>query len=101
MKSDVPLPYESWMPAGRCAEVDPEIFFPGRETTRCVAAPKAICAGCEVVRECFTYAIRYRIDYGVWGSYSAPERRKLLREGAERRRAREVAEVPPELDEAA
>lgn len=58
---------------GRCAEVDPEIFFPDRGESGREA--KLVCKGCEVRQECLEFAMRNREKFGVWGGLSENERR--------------------------
>ena len=73
----------SWMVQGLCAETDPEAFFPDRgEPTR---AAKRVCRTCDVWAECLEYALAHNEQFGVWGGYSAQERRRISR----------VIHVPP------
>lgn len=65
----------NWVDRARCAEVDPDLFYPeqggnGREAKR-------ICAGCEVLTECRTEALAADEGFGVWGGLSEPDRRRL------------------------
>jgi len=66
-------------------EVDPEcqklpdMFFPEdipdpekRQVATKVA--KRICKSCDMVQECFTYALETNQRYGIWGATSADER---------------------------
>jgi WhiB family transcriptional regulator, redox-sensing transcriptional regulator len=90
-----------WMADGKCAERPPGVFFPSDGVG--VEVAKRICAGCEVKAICLEYALRNRIDHGVWGGTSERERRRILRR---RRLDREgISEledaadhVPAELD---
>jgi WhiB family redox-sensing transcriptional regulator len=64
-----------WRDRGRCAETDPEAFFPEKgESTR---RAKLVCRGCEVRAECLAYALRTEQRFGVWGGTSDRERRLL------------------------
>lgn len=66
---------EPWMAFGRCAETDPESFFPEKG---CSARPaKKVCAGCPVTAQCLDYALRTDQRFGIWGGLSERERRKL------------------------
>ena len=59
-----------------------------------VAEAKAICAGCQVQRECLAFALRTHQGHGVWGGLSEPERYRLRSAalvGVERSQAAEVA----------
>ncbi len=67
----------SWRLDARCAEVDPELFFP--EPGAPTAPAKRICAGCPVRVECLAYALDTREAHGVFGGLSAQERLRLLR----------------------
>jgi WhiB family redox-sensing transcriptional regulator len=80
------LPKAGWWSRAACRSADPELFFPvsaagpSRAET---AAAKAVCAGCEVRRECLDFALATRQPYGVWGGTS-PEERQVLRTSAGR-----------------
>jgi WhiB family transcriptional regulator, redox-sensing transcriptional regulator len=65
----------SWQDAARCAEVDPEIFFPERGGS--VREAKRICRGCEVRAKCLAYAVDHGIAFGIWGGLSERQRRPL------------------------
>ena len=59
-----------------CAQVDPELFFPGKgEPT---APAKAVCARCPVTALCLA-TFGPLVDHGVVGGLSAKERRSLRR----------------------
>lgn len=64
-----------WMDLGRCAEVDPEIFFPEKGGN--VKPAKKVCSGCEVREQCLEYALKHGIRPGIWGGMSERERRRL------------------------
>lgn len=68
----------------RCAEVDPELWFP--EEGQSPKPAKSICAGCPVLTACLEYALylddAFGEQYGVWGGMTRVERRELrLRPG--------------------
>lgn len=67
-----------WRGQARCAETDPEAFFPPVG-----AVPHAalrICAHCPVHTDCLTVALARRdITYGVLGGLTPHQRRNLLR----------------------
>lgn len=67
----------AWQEFARCAEVDPEIFFPVQGAPTRPA--KEICRVCPVRRECLQDALDQDVQWGVWGGKSALERRKLKR----------------------
>ncbi len=66
-----------WMAKGRCADEPPALFFPGDGAG--VEVARRICASCPVQQECLEYALRNRIDHGVWGGCSERERRRILK----------------------
>ena len=69
-----------WQARGRCAETDPEEFFP--EIGMSGAGAKMICRGCEVRGECLQYALDRDEQFGVWGGLTVRERRALKRDAA-------------------
>jgi WhiB family transcriptional regulator, redox-sensing transcriptional regulator len=71
---DVP---EAWMLDGACRHVDPSLFFPSDGAG--VERAKRVCTTCSVAGDCLEYALRERIDHGVWGGASERERRRILR----------------------
>ncbi len=72
-----------WRERGRCKGVDPDVFHPEDDEDEGTEA-KAICAVCPVREACLEHAIAVREKIGVWGGYTARERRRLIRQ---RRRA--------------
>ena len=72
-----------WLEVGRCRGADPELFYPEDDEDPGEAA-KAICDVCPVRESCLEHAIVAREKIGVWGGYTARERRRLVRQ---RRRA--------------
>ena len=72
----------SWREWARCRGVDPEIIYPPEEDEALMA--KEICEGCPVREVCLDHALTRREKIGVWGGYTARERRRLVRQ---RRRA--------------
>lgn len=69
----------TWQALARCAEVDPEIFFPERGGSS--KAARAVCNECCVRQECLLYALNNREQFGIWGGTSERERRRLRRKG--------------------
>lgn len=67
----------NWMATGNCAEMPPDVFFPHDGIG--VVAAKKICDGCPVGDACLEYALRNRIEHGVWGGCSERQRRRILR----------------------
>jgi WhiB family redox-sensing transcriptional regulator len=66
-----------WMAKGNCAMEPPSTFFPSDGAG--VEHARRICATCPVKDDCLEYALRNRIDHGVWGGCSERERRRILK----------------------
>ena len=74
---------EKWWSGGACLSVDPELFFPISDSgpsRRQVAQAKAICATCQVQRNCLEYAVARNHLTGVWGGATEEERQILRRQ---------------------
>ena len=71
-----------WQSQARCAEVDPEIFFPERGGSS--KAARAVCSQCDVRLQCLEYALNNKEQFGIWGGTSERERRRLRKERARR-----------------
>jgi WhiB family transcriptional regulator, redox-sensing transcriptional regulator len=72
-------PGENWRSLAACQSADPDLFFPvssSGPSLAQVAQAKAICAGCQVRRECLAFALRTDQVHGVWGGLSEQERRR-------------------------
>jgi WhiB family transcriptional regulator, redox-sensing transcriptional regulator len=69
----------SWRERGRCKGADPDVFYPEDDEDLGEEA-KAICEACSVREACLEYAIAAREKIGVWGGYTARERRRLVRQ---------------------
>jgi WhiB family redox-sensing transcriptional regulator len=65
----------AWHDLGRCAETDPEMFFP--EKGESTGPAKRVCAACEVRAQCGQDALDRGERFGVWGGLSERERRAL------------------------
>jgi WhiB family redox-sensing transcriptional regulator len=72
--ADVP----DWRELALCAQVDPELWFP--ESGQNPVAAKLICGRCELRPECLAFALVTNAQFGVWGGFSADERRRLRRQ---------------------
>ena len=68
---------QEWMLRARCRSLAPGEFFPSDGVG--VDKARRICAQCSVQSECLDYALKNRIDQGVWGGASERERRRILR----------------------
>lgn len=66
-----------WMAGGKCREAAASTFFPSDGVG--VDLARRICADCPVKAPCLEYALRNRIDHGVWGGASERERRRIAR----------------------
>lgn len=74
-----------WQTHARCAEVEPEIFFPERGGSS--KAARAVCGKCQVRAECLEYALNNKEQFGIWGGTSERERRGLRRDRLRRLRS--------------
>ena len=68
----------NWMGQGTCRDHPPSTFFPSDGVGVDVA--RRICATCPVQAPCLEYALRNRVDHGVWGGTSERERRRIARQ---------------------
>lgn len=75
-----------WMLQARCRGANPSEFFPSDGVG--VEEARRVCAECEVRVECLEFALRHRIDHGIWGGCSERERRRILRRRREAAQAR-------------
>ena len=67
-----------WRLLPACLSADPDLFFPISESGRSAeqfATAKAICARCQVRRDCLTFALATGPIHGIWGGTSEQERR--------------------------
>lgn len=67
-----------WMQRGTCRAEAPATFFPSDGVG--VEIARRLCATCPVQAPCLEYALRNRIEHGVWGGASERERRRILRQ---------------------
>ncbi|TDC04197.1 WhiB family transcriptional regulator [Nonomuraea longispora] len=65
-----------WLRRGACRFSDPDLFFPLAPTPLQEARAKAVCAGCQVIEECRSYALRTGEAEGIWGGLTPEERRR-------------------------
>jgi WhiB family redox-sensing transcriptional regulator len=68
-----------WTKLARCAEVDPELFFPEKGDVYSPMKARLICNSCEVKVECLEYALDNNEKYGVWGGLTERSRQILRR----------------------
>jgi WhiB family transcriptional regulator, redox-sensing transcriptional regulator len=69
----------TWRDQARCRGVDPAVFHPPDEDEAAAELAKAICEQCPVREACLEYALTTREKDGIWGGYTARERRRLVR----------------------
>lgn len=67
---------ERWMERASCADMPCDLFFPVDRDG--VVRVQQVCAGCPVTVQCLEYALRHRVDHGVWGGCSERKRRRIL-----------------------
>jgi WhiB family transcriptional regulator, redox-sensing transcriptional regulator len=65
-----------WEDLAACRAADADLFFAPGGTQEYRA--KAVCRACPVRFECLAYALRHRVEHGVWGGLTDRERRKVL-----------------------
>jgi WhiB family transcriptional regulator, redox-sensing transcriptional regulator len=68
----------SWLDRARCAEVDPDLWFP--EQGGNARPAKRICRRCPVRRPCLDYALRNGEMHGIWGATSPEDRERIRRQ---------------------
>ncbi len=65
-----------------CANLqDKDYFFPDGKITEAERLPElqSICNGCTHREECLEYAIKERIQFGIWGGTTGEMRRRLFK----------------------
>jgi WhiB family redox-sensing transcriptional regulator len=72
----MPLEKIGWLRRGACKSSDPELFFPLAPSPVQEAQAKAVCATCQVLTECRSYALEAGETDGIWGGLTAEERRR-------------------------
>ena len=68
----------TWTARARCAETDPEIFFPPADDPASEA--RRVCAQCPVRKDCLAYALDADEQYGIWGGLDPKERQHVRRQ---------------------
>lgn len=80
----------TWVRRAACVGKPPALFSseelstPGQPRNGTISAAKAVCSVCPVTRECLSYAVDNREDYGIWGGLTGAEREQLRRTTASR-----------------
>ena len=70
----------AWRFDARCADQDPDLFFPvgsSGPALRQTLRAKAVCAQCPVRGECLEWALETAQPHGVWGGLDETERERL------------------------
>lgn len=78
---------DDWRDSAACRDRDPELWFPVGDAGPAllqVEQAKAVCRTCPVIDACLIWAMRNRIEHGVWGGMSEQERRPVKRRGGAR-----------------
>ncbi len=73
-------PRPLWMRDALCREYPDVTWFPASTVLSDYDAPKAVCNRCLVRSDCLAFALERKIDYGVWGGMTAPDRRHAFPE---------------------
>ena len=68
---------ERWMERAACADLPRDMFFPSDGAG--VIRAQRVCARCPVTVPCLEYALKYKVDHGVWGGCSERKRRRILK----------------------
>ena len=68
---------QAWMDRALCAEVDPDLFFPGKGDWAQAFRAKVVCRRCDVRKLCLAYAVQNQEMHGIWGGTTAEQRKRL------------------------
>lgn len=63
---------------GACNTSNLETFFPGQGKSSLVKKALSICNTCPVKKDCFDYAYKEGIEFGIWGGSTAEQRKNWL-----------------------
>jgi WhiB family redox-sensing transcriptional regulator len=78
---EVLLEDQDWRSFGRCAQIDPNLWFAVGAREHKLA--KQVCGRCPVRKQCLEYAMDTPVDHGVWGGLTERERRRFRRKAGE------------------
>ena len=70
---------EPWTKLAACAEVPGDLFFTDDAGERVPEQVKDLCRNCPSRVACGEYALRNRIDDGMWGGMTPRERNEIRR----------------------
>lgn len=68
----------AWAVKANCKDMDTDIFFPP-DGVNISEEAREICFACDVRDECLNYALLHKLDFGMWGGFSADQRRRMRR----------------------
>lgn len=68
---------QAWMDRALRAEVDPDLFFPGKGDWAQAFRAKVVCRSCDVKELCLAYAVQNQEMHGIWGGTTAEQRKRL------------------------
>jgi WhiB family redox-sensing transcriptional regulator len=68
--------FGDWENGALCRMAEADLFFPQGPGDE--ARAKALCRSCPVRWSCLAYALKNRVEHGVWGGLSDRERRRIL-----------------------
>lgn len=73
----------NWQDRAACAGLDSELFFTdsSRHNAEAALPGMTVCRRCPVTEECLDFAIRNRLEFGVFGGKTSEERKALRRPG--------------------
>ena len=71
----------NWRNNAKCrtGSCDPEMFFPKFNKGEYADAAIEFCSKCLVQNQCLTYAVKNKVEYGIWGGMTPEARKKLSR----------------------
>lgn len=76
---------QPWKLHAACRNLsDPDFMFPVGKASAQEREAKAVCHQCPVRKQCKTYALNNREEFGVWGGLSEADRRNILKTGSKR-----------------
>lgn len=90
---------QPWMARARCAQTDPEIFYP--EKGGATRDAKRVCNGnpdrdippCPVRDQCLQWALDTGEEHGIWGGVAARDRLREIRARRRQQAAERLEEV--------
>lgn len=84
---------QEWAHFAACLETSVQMY-PGEDDKAGIELAKEVCAACPVRAECLDEAQRTGDRWGIWGGYTAEERRTMRRNAARRTAAPERQRKP-------